>query len=195
MKYEMSGQLNPVLMCTLKEGESLLTTGRESCWNSESVKCSVVAGELVKVKYTLEGKKGSIVFAPSFPGHIKGAEIRKDRTVVVREDSFIAAQDGVKIEPYIKLNIQGKDVVMYKLSGEGMAFYEIKGSSVEYQLGAGQGIDTNLDLLVSMEETCSIEYKDDASGSSHAVVRGPGKIFLQSMCMNQFAEMLKPYLV
>lgn len=193
MKYEMSGQVLPILMCTLKKDDALVTAGRESSWHTLSVKKEVLSDGLKKIRYSLDGKQGLVTFAPTFPGHVKGAEIRKDRTLVVRKDAFIAAQDGVMIEPYLNETIHGKEFTMYKLSGEGMAFYEMKGSSVEYNLIAGQALDMDLDLIVSMEETCSIEVTEDAD-TSHVLLKGPGKVFIQTMSMSAAADMVKEYM-
>lgn len=193
MKYEMSGQVLPVLMLTLKNKDALITTGRESAWHTLSIKKENVSEGLVKMKYTLDGKQGMASFASSMPGHIKGAEIRKDRTLIVRADAFIAAEESVQIEPYLNEIINGKELVMYKLSGEGMAFYEMKGTSVEYNLVAGQALDMTLDMIVSMEEGCTIEALDDPD-TDHVLLKGPGKVFIQTMSMSQFMDMVKDYL-
>ncbi len=180
MKYEMSGQVLPVLMLTLKKEDALITTGRESAWHTLSIKKEKVSDGLVKIRYNLDGKQGLAAFTSSMPGHIKGAEIRKDRTLVVRADAFVAAEAGVVIEPYLDETINGRELVMYKLSGEGMAFYEMRGSSVEYNLVAGQALDMTMNMIVSMEESNSIEPIEGDDETSHVLLKGPGKVFIQT---------------
>jgi len=183
----------PVLMCTFKKDDALYTIGREAAWNTLSIKREEYTEGLAKWKYSLTGKQGMISFTSSFPGHVKGAEIRKDRTLIVRKDAFIAAEMGVTLEPYFEETINGKAFSMYKCSGEGMVFYEMKGSSVEYTLIEGQALDMTLDMIVSMEETNTIEAIADQD-TSHVLLKGPGKVFIQTMSMDQAIDMIKEYL-
>lgn len=91
---------------------------------------------------------------------------------------------------------------MQKLSGNGMAFVEIDGHVKEYELAAGQSMVIDTGYLAAMEGTCRIEITSvkglknkllGGEGFFNTVVTGPGKIYLQSMPINQMADVLRPF--
>ena len=92
---------------------------------------------------------------------------------------------------------------MQKLSGSGTAFLEIDGSSVEYELGAGQQILISSGHLAMMDETCSLDIQQvkgiknlvfGGEGLFNTVITGPGRVILQTMPLSKFANQLIPYL-
>lgn len=85
---------------------------------------------------------------------------------------------------------------MQKLSGRGMAFLEIDGSAVEYDLGPGQQMIVDTGNLAMIDDTCSIDIKSvkgvknalfGGEGLFNTVVTGPGHIVLQTMPISGFA--------
>lgn len=96
----------------------------------------------------------------------------------------------------------GEGFIMQKLSGNGMAFVEIDGHVKEYELAAGQSMVIDTGYLAAMEGTCRIEITSvkglknkllGGEGFFNTVVTGPGKIYLQSMPINQMADVLRPF--
>ena len=92
---------------------------------------------------------------------------------------------------------------MQKLSGNGTAFVEIDGHVKEYELAAGQSMVIDTGYLAAMEGTCKMEITSvkglknkllGGEGFFNTVVTGPGKIYLQSMPVNQMADVLRPFL-
>lgn len=92
---------------------------------------------------------------------------------------------------------------MQRLSGNGTAFIEIDGHAVEYDLKAGQEILVSTGYLAAMEETCTMDIvmvkgaKNmllGGEGVFNTVVRGPGKVILQTMPLSKVAELLMPFL-
>ena len=92
---------------------------------------------------------------------------------------------------------------MQKLSGTGIAFIEIDGHGVEYDLGSGQSMIVDTGYLAAMSETCKIEIVTipgvknmlfGGEGIFNTVVTGPGKIILQTMPINTFAATLRRYI-
>ena len=85
---------------------------------------------------------------------------------------------------------------MQKLSGRGMAFLEIDGHVMEYQLAAGQSLVVDTGYLAAMSESCSMEIVAvsgvknalfGGEGLFNTVVTGPGHITLQTMPISAFA--------
>lgn len=92
---------------------------------------------------------------------------------------------------------------MQKLSGNGIAFLELDGSTVEYQLGENEEMIIDTGYLAMMSSTCSLSIKSvggikntllGGEGFFNTVVTGPGKIVLQTMPVNKLADTLIPYI-
>ena len=100
-------------------------------------------------------------------------------------------------EPYLRDCFEG--FVMQKLSGEGLAFLEIDGSTVEYNLQRGEQmvIDTGylamMDASVTMEVTKIKGVKNalfGGEGMFNTLVTGPGRVVIQTMPMSGFAHFI-----
>ena len=85
---------------------------------------------------------------------------------------------------------------MQKLSGRGIAFLEIDGHAVEYNLAPGQQIIVDTGNLAMMDATCSIDIQAvkgvknmlfGGEGVFNTVVSGPGRVVLQTMPLTAFA--------
>ena len=92
---------------------------------------------------------------------------------------------------------------MQRLSGSGMAFVEIDGYAVEYQLAAGQQMVVDTGYLAMMEATCTMEIKTisgaknvllGGEGLFNTVITGPGRITLQTMPISGVAAALRPFI-
>ena len=91
---------------------------------------------------------------------------------------------------------------MQKLSGHGTAFIEIDGYAAEYELASGQEMLVSTGYLAAMEESCTMDVvmvkgaKNmllGGEGIFNTVVRGPGKVILQTMPISKVAELLTPF--
>ena len=92
---------------------------------------------------------------------------------------------------------------MQKLSGNGMAFLEIDGSIVEYDLGPGESMLVDTGYLAAMDATCSVDI-ETVSGIGNALfggegffntrVSGPGHVWLQTLPISSLAGSLVPYI-
>lgn len=85
---------------------------------------------------------------------------------------------------------------MQKLSGSGLAFLEIDGHVMEYTLEAGQEIIVDTGYLAAMDATCSVEVRTvpglknmffGGEGFFNTAVKGPGKVYLQTMPISSVA--------
>ena len=92
---------------------------------------------------------------------------------------------------------------MQKLSGHGTVFVEIDGYAVEYNLAAGQSMVVDTGYLAAMDSTCSMEIVSvpgvknmlfGGEGVFNTVVKGPGKIILQTMPINGVAGAVRPFI-
>lgn len=215
MRYEIKGEPMPVVICHLENGESMITERGSMVWMSPNMEMQTNAGGLGKAFgrifsgesifqniYTARGGEGMIAFASTFPGAIRAIEITPDKPVIAQKSAFLAATSGVELSVHFRKKLGagffgGEGFIMQKLSGHGLAFLEIDGSAVEYQLAAGQQLIVDTGNLAMMDESCSMDIQTvkgvknvlfGGEGLFNTVVTGPGRVTLQTMPLSSFAN-------
>ena len=92
---------------------------------------------------------------------------------------------------------------MQKLSGRGIAFIEIDGSAIEYDLSAGESIIVDTGYLAAMTASCSMDIVSvpgiknallGGEGLFNTVVKGPGKVILQTMPVSKVAATIGSFI-
>ncbi len=220
MNYRIIGDNLPAVICQLNPGETMITQSGGMAWMSPNMRMETSAGGLGKAfgrlfsgetmflnRYTAVGGMGEIAFASSFPGNIRAVHITPGQNLIVQKSGFLAATSGVQLSVHFQKRIGagffgGEGFIMQRLSGEGMAFIEIDGSAVEYELSAGQSIVVDTGYLAAMDGTCTMEIATvpgvknalfGGEGIFNTVVRGPGKVILQTMPINKVAGALRAF--
>ena len=88
---------------------------------------------------------------------------------------------------------------MQKLSGNGTAFVELDGSIVEYDLDAGETLLVDTGHVAMMDATCTLDVKTvkgvknvllGGEGLFNTVVKGPGRVWLQTMPVNNLVGLI-----
>lgn len=222
MKYRIEGSTLPVVTCELSENEQMISESGSMSWMSANMKMETTSrggigkafgrmfsGEsLFLNRYTAIGGDGMITFAAGFPGSIVPLEVTPERSYIVQKSAFLASTAGVDLSIHVQKRLGagffgGEGFIMQRLSGRGLAFVEIDGHATEYQLRAGEQIIVDTGYLAMMEDTCTMEITRvtgaknvffGGEGLFHTVVRGPGKVVLQSMPIYKLAASLIPYL-
>ena len=145
-----------------------------------------------------------IAFASSFPGSIRALEIDPSHPVIVQKRGYLASEPGVDLSVFFQKKgmagfFGGEGFIMQKLSGHGIAFVEIDGSVVEYDLTAGQQIIVNTGNVAMIDATCSIDVQTvkgvknvlfGGEGLFNTVITGPGHVVLQTMPASALAGMI-----
>lgn len=222
MQYKIEGTPLPVVICQLDRGECMMTEKGSMSWMTPNMKMEttsnggigkalgrMLAGESIfQNRYTAEGGEGMIAFASSFLGTILPVEITPDRPVIVQKSAFLAGVESVDISLFLQKKLGagffgGEGFIMQKLSGEGIVFVEIDGSTVEYDLAPGQQMIVDTGYLAMMDGTCSMDITAvkgaknmffGGEGAFNTVITGPGKIVLQTMPVNSVAGALIPFM-
>ena len=166
MQYEIKGGSFPVVICQLKNGEKMITEKGSMAWMSPNMQMETIGGGLGKMfskafsgesmfqnHYTARGGNGMIAFASSFPGEIKALEIAPGKEMIVQKSSFLASEAGVNLSIHFQKKLGagffgGEGFIMQRLSGRGIAFVEIDGELMEYELKPGQ------QLIVVLKPYC-----------------------------------------
>lgn len=220
MKYEIKGENLPVVICNLEAGESLITEGGAMSWMSPNMQMETSGGGLGKMfgrmlsheslfmnTYTAQGSEGMIAFASSFPGSIVAVEITPDKPIIAQKSAFLAATPGVELSVFFQKKgmtgfFGGEGFIMQKISGNGIAFLEIDGSAISYDLSAGQQLVVDTGNLAFVDASCSIDIQTvkglknkmfGGEGFFNTVITGPGKVTLQTLSIPGFASVIAPY--
>jgi len=208
MRYEITGENAPVVICHLEDGESMITEGGGMAWMSPNMEMRTDGGgslgkalgrmfsgeRIFQNVYTARGE-GMIAFAPSFPGQIIALDITPDRPMILQKRSFLASESGVQLSTHFQKKgmagfFGGEGFIMQKVSGQGKVFIEVDGSAVTYTLGAGEQIVVDTGSLAAMDATCSMDVVTvkgaknilfGGEGLFNTVITGPGQVTLQTV--------------
>ncbi|MGI6191271.1 MAG: TIGR00266 family protein [Eubacterium sp.] len=222
MNYEIKGGNLPVVICSLNEGEMMITESGAMSWMSPNMKMETTSGgglrkmfgrmmsgeKLFQNHYTAMGGRGMIAFASSFPGSIMPVEIGPGREIIAQKTAFLASEAGVELSIFFRKNLGsgffgGEGFIMQKLSGMGTAFLEIDGSVVEYELKPGQQIVVDTGYVAAMDGSVRMDIQEvpglknmffGGEGVFNTLLTGPGHIWLQTMPISGTAAAMAPYL-
>ena len=218
MNYKIEGTPLPVVICELSNGEQMITERGSMSWMTPNMRMETTSnggvgkalgrmfsGEaLFQNRYTAEGGTGMIAFASSFPGSIVPLRITPDRPVIAQKSAFLASEQGVELSLHFQRKIGagffgGEGFIMQKLSGNGIAFVEIDGHAVEYDLAPGQQMIVDTGYLAYMDASCTMDVVTvkgaknvffGGEGLFNTRVTGPGKVVLQTMPISRIAGVL-----
>ena len=216
MRYEIKGEPFPVVICSVEPGETLVVESGAMSWMSPNMEMEtssgggadkifgrLFAGEHVfQNRYTAKGGEGTIAVTSSFPGAIRAVEVTPDKPVVIQKSAFLASETGVDLSVFFQQKLKtgffgGEGFIMQKLSGSGLAFLEIDGSTVEYDLKPGQQILVSSGHVAMMDASCTMDVREikglknvlfGGEGLFNTVITGPGRVVLQTMPVSDFAQ-------
>lgn len=220
MRYEIKGGSFPVVECQLESGEQMITERGSMVWMSPNMQMETKGGGLGRMFskvlsgesmfhniYTARGN-GMIAFGSSFPGQIKPVQIGREQEMIVQKSAFLAAQSGVDISIHFSKKVGvglfgGEGFIMQRLSGNGIAFVEIDGELIEYELQAGQQIVVDTGNVAGFTPGVQMEIRQvpgmknmllGGEGIFNTVLTGPGRVWLQTMPISNVAMSIRPYI-
>ena len=220
MQYKIIGGTFPVVTSNLSNGESMITESGAMVWMTANMEMATTGGGLGKMFskafsgesmfqniWTANGD-AMIAFGSSFPGRIVPIEVGPGKSWILQKRSFLAAERGVELSMHFNKKAKtgifgGEGFIMQKLSGSGIAFAEIDGDLVEYDLAAGQQIIVDTGNVAGFEESVSIDTQMvkgtkniflGGEGMFNTVLTGPGRIWLQTMPISNVAAAIAPML-
>lgn len=150
--------------------------------------------------------KAHVAFAAPYPGNIIPVKLTDVNGVLIcQKDAFLCAAKGVSIGIHLQKKILtgllgGEGFIMQKLEGDGMCFLHAGGTIVEKQLQAGQMIHVDTGCIVA--HTITVDFHIEQAGNIKtslfggegfffATLRGPGKVWLQSLPFSRLAGRIK----
>ena len=209
MRYEINGTVLPSADIWLAAGESVFTESGGMAWMKGDIRMETntkggllqglgrsLAGEsLFMTTYTCERGEGMVTFTPESPGRILAFELAAGQSLICQKDAFMAAQDGVRVEIHFRKRLGagffgGEGFILQKITGPGLVWLEIAGDVREYELQAGEVLKVDPGHIGLYEPTVDYDIITvkgltnilfSGEGLFLATLRGPGKVWLQSM--------------
>ena len=222
MQYEIRGGSFPVVICQLQSGEKLITEKGSMTWMTPNMQMETKGGGIGKMFskafsgesmfqniYTAQGGPGMITFGSSFPGKIVPIEVKPGNDWILQKNAFLASEASVNLDIFFNKKFGaglfgGEGFIMQRLSGSGIAFAEIDGELIEYELKAGQQMIIDTGYVAGFQDTVSIDIQQvkgmknkllGGEGFFNTVLTGPGRIWLQTMPIPGVAGAIQPYIV
>jgi uncharacterized protein (TIGR00266 family) len=155
------------------------------------------------VFHNRSGQKKKLAFGAPYPGKIVAIHLSEiGGELVTQKDSFLAAAKGVSIGIAFQRRLGvglfgGEGFIMQRLQGNGWAFVHAGGTLQERTLAPGELIRVDTGCIVAMQPSVNyeIEYVGKiksalfgGEGLFFATLRGPGRIWLQSLPLSRLAN-------
>src|SRR3982751_4324963 len=154
-----------------------------------------------------QGKK-RVSFAAPYTGKVIPLDLQQlGGMIIAQKDAFLCAAKGVSVGIAFQRRLGtgifgGEGFIMEKLEGDGMAFVHAGGYVVEKTLQPGEllrvdtgcvvaytgGIDFDIELVRGVRN-----WMFGGEGLFFAVLRGPGRVWLQSLPISRLASKIVSY--
>jgi uncharacterized protein (TIGR00266 family) len=170
----------------------------------------LLTGEsLFMTAFTNNGNgKARVTFAAPYPGKIIPLNLALlGEKIIAQKDAFLCAAKGVSvgIEFQRKLGtglFGGEGFIMQKLEGDGMAFVHAGGYVVEKVLTAGETLKVDTGCIVAFTKDVHYDIQFvkgvknvvfGGEGLFFATLRGPGKVWIQTIPISRLASRILSY--
>jgi uncharacterized protein (AIM24 family) len=152
--------------------------------------------------------KAKVAFASPYPGRIIPLDLSKlGGRMICQKDSFLCAAKGVAVGIAWQKRLGtglfgGEGFIMQKLEGDGLAFCHAGGHVIERDLRPGEvlRIDTGCIVAYTQEVDFDIQFVGGikntlfgGEGVFFATLRGPGKVWLQTLPISRLASRIVSY--
>lgn len=152
--------------------------------------------------------KQRVTFAAPYAGKIIALDLSQlGAKVICQKDAFLCAAKGVQIgiEFQRKLGtglFGGEGFIMQKLEGDGMAFVHAGGFVLERELAVGEMLRVDTGCIVAFTQRIDYDIQFvkgiknmvfGGEGLFYATLRGPGKVWLQSLPVSRLASRILQY--
>lgn len=222
MEYKIIGDYFPAVKCMLTQGEAMKCEGGSMSWMDRGIAMSteggggigkafgrMLSGESIFFnKFECTTPQGEIVFSSSFPGKIMPVELQAGQSIIAQKQAFLACSEGVDVATHFQKKVGaglvgGMGFVLQKFTGPGIVFLEIDGSIEEYELAAGEQKVVDGPHLAVLGEGVSLDIETvkgaknklfGGEGFFNTVVTGPGKVWLQTMPMENLAQQIAQFI-
>jgi uncharacterized protein (TIGR00266 family) len=223
MEYKIIGSTLQAVILELDPGETVYSESGGMAWMTANIKMETsgrgggiggalkraVSGEsLFLVEYTSQGSKGLVSFASDFPGKIVPLHLAQGQEMICQKTAFLCAEKTVGLDIHFRKRLGaglfgGEGFILQKITGPGVAFVALDGEIVEYTLTQNQALKVDTGHIAMYEPTVTFDVEMmkgfsnilfGGEGLFLATLKGPGRIWLQTMPTSNLAKAILPYI-
>ncbi len=222
MEYQVKGSVMQSLEVRLRQNEAMYTESGGMAWMMGDIEMKTsgrgglgkmlgraLSGEsLFMTSYICRGPQAMIAFAPEAPGKVVPLPLQPGQTIIMQKDAFMCAEDSVELAMHFRKRLGaglfgGEGFIMQKVTGPGLAFLEIPGEVVQYNLQQGQKLKVDPGHIAAFDSTVDVDISMvkgvsnillGGEGLFLATLQGPGNIWLQTMTLPNLAGKLARYI-
>ncbi len=222
LRYQIIGTTMQAVVLELQPGQTIYSEAGAMSWMSSNVTMQATSGgglgkvlgrlltgeSLFVVDYTSPGGTGFVAFSNDFPGKVLPIQLGPGQAVVVQKSSFMCAEKSVQMEIHWQKRLGaglfgGEGFLLQRLTGPGLFFAELDGEIVEYNLEAGQELKVDPGHVAMFEPGVNFDVElvrgittilFGGEGLFLARLRGPGRVWLQTMPMANLVGQIIRYL-
>ncbi|NNJ10854.1 TIGR00266 family protein [Chloroflexales bacterium ZM16-3] len=222
LQYKIIGTTMQAVVIELPPSQTVFSERGGMSWMSANINMAtnmegglggafkrMFSGESIfMVSFTSQGGTGIVGFSAEFPGKIVPLNLGSGQQMICQKDAFMCAERSVTLDIHFRRKLGaglfgGEGFVMQKLTGPGLAFVELDGEIVEYTLEANQMLKVDTGHVAMYEPTVQFDvemvrgFKNILFGGEGlflATLRGPGRVWLQTMPAMNLAKKIAQYL-
>lgn len=222
IKYHILGTVQQTLAVELQSNQVVFSNAGGMSWMTATVNMSTNAsgglGGMLKravsgasafiVDFSAAGAPGQAAFSTDFPGKVLPIELDAGQTVIMHKHAFLCAEKSVTLGVFFTRKLGagffgGEGFILQKLTGPGMAFGELDGDAVEYNLKPGEVMKVEPGHVAMFEGSITFDIQmikgianvlAGGEGLFLATLTGPGRIWLHSMTVSKMAHRLMEYM-
>lgn len=180
------------------EGISMKTNARGGIGKSLA---RMFTGESIFMStYTAEADNARIAFGSTVPGTVVPVDVAA-APLICQKGAFLCAENTVDLKAVFTKKLSaglfgGEGFVLQQITGAGMAFLEVDGDMVEYDLRQGEVMKVDTGNVVAFSPSVQYEIETvkglgnillGGEGLFLTRLTGPGRIILQTQNFNDFA--------
>ena len=223
MKYEIIGQTVPVVEMRLNRGEKVFTQSGGFAYSDDGVSMTtdthggimkgigrMFSGEsMFLANYTAERDNSLVAFASTVPGAVVPVNMADHPNgFIMQKGAFLCAESSVQTQVAFSKKFGaglfgGEGFILQKATGNGMLFLEVDGDVIEKELQSGEVLKVDTGNVVAFDTNVSYDIEIvrgiknvflGGEGLFLTKLVGPGKVYLQSQSLRDFANKLIPFL-
>ena len=214
--YELIGDDFQAVVINLDPGEGVRAEPGSMMWIEDGIEMdSSTGGGILKglkrmvggesffiTTFTNEGRAPSRVgFAADYPGKILPVDL-SETSILCQRDAYLCSAHGIEVSVAFTKRLGagffgGEGFILQRLSGDGLAFIHAGGHIIERALEPGETLRVDTGCVVGFEEAVDYDIKMikgiktklfGGEGLFYAVLRGPGKCWIQTTPFSRFAD-------
>jgi uncharacterized protein (TIGR00266 family) len=222
LKYSIVGTLLQSAILELQPGQAIFSETGAMSWMTSNVnmnttsagglggllKRAVSGASLFIIDFAATGGTGLIAFTSDFPGQILPVDLAPGQSLLLQKHAFMCAEKSVTLDIGFNKKIGagmfgGEGFVMQRITGPGLAFVEFDGEIVEYTLQPNQTLRVDHGHVAMFEPTVTFDIEMikgfrnillGGEGLFLATLRGPGRVWLQTMPIVNLAHRIVEYM-